>query len=116
MIRSLRPLAAIALALVLILTAQPMAVARGAPGIAGAVTLCTGTGPVTLLTDAEGQPLSPSHICPDCSLTLGTAPAGPVLTLSQVVLRIAPRLPRDTSVRLNAGPQPFSARDPPAAV
>lgn len=116
MIRALRPLAAIALALVLVLTAQSMAVARGAPGIAGTVTLCTGTGPVTLLTDAEGQPLGPSHICPDCTLTLGTAPAGPVLALSPVALRIEPLLPRDTSVRLDAGPQPFSARDPPAVV
>lgn len=116
MIRSLRPLAAIALALVLVLTAQSMAAARGAPAVAGAITLCTGAGPVTLLTDAEGQPLAPSHICPDCTLTLDAGPAGPMLALSHVAVRIAPLLPRDTSVRLDAVMQPFSARDPPAVV
>jgi len=68
------------LALLLVLTAQAMAVARGMPGVAGAVVLCTGTGPVTVLTDAEGQPVGPAHICPDCTLSLivALAQAGPV--------------------------------------
>lgn len=61
---------AVALALVLTLTAQGMALARTAPDPAGQMVLCTGTGPVTVLVDAEGQPTGAVHICPECALSL----------------------------------------------
>lgn len=61
--------------LCLVLTSQTMAMARGAQGPAGQVVLCTGTGPVTVLIDAEGQPTGPVHICPDCALGLFDAPS-----------------------------------------
>ena len=56
--------------LCLILTSQTMAVARGAQGPAGQMVLCTGNGPITVLSDANGQPTGPVHICPDCALGL----------------------------------------------
>ncbi|MDX1823017.1 MAG: hypothetical protein R3197_19165 [Paracoccaceae bacterium] len=116
MTRACRPLIAVVLALLLVLTAQAMAVARGMPGVAGAVVLCTGTGPVTVLTDAEGQPVGPAHICPDCTLSLivALAQAGPV-TAHPMGRAVAVALP--AVARLAAREiQPFSARDPPAVV
>lgn len=66
-----RTIKAVLVALLLIVTSQSMAVARGTMRDAsGAVVLCTGTGPVTVLTDADGQPIGPSHICPDCALSV----------------------------------------------
>ncbi|EDM72383.1 hypothetical protein RAZWK3B_09036 [Roseobacter sp. AzwK-3b] len=61
---------AIALAFVLTLTAQSTALARSAPDPAGQMVLCTGTGPVTVLVDAQGQPTGAVHICPECALSL----------------------------------------------
>jgi len=116
MIRTLRPLVAICLALLLVLTAQSMAAARGMPGVAGSIVLCTGSGPMIILTDAEGQPVGPAHICPDCALSLVVAvadtpplvahPMGRAETLQVPPLFVA--LPRIA--------QPFSARDPPAVL
>ncbi|WP_380995191.1 hypothetical protein [Sedimentitalea sp. HM32M-2] len=69
-----------ALVLLLLLTSQSMAVARGAPGPAGQMQLCTGTGPVMVYVDADGAPVGPPHICPDFALTLldhvAASPAG----------------------------------------
>ncbi|SEQ12101.1 hypothetical protein [Thalassovita taeanensis] len=69
----MRPFLALTLALMLALTGQAMAVARGMPPAAGGMVLCTGTGPVSVLVDADGQPVGPPHICPDCALSLFVA-------------------------------------------
>lgn len=74
------PILAALMALILALTGQTMAVARGATGPAGSMVLCTGTGPITVLVDEQGQPIGPRHICPDCSLSLFSS-LGPVQTL-----------------------------------
>ena len=115
MLRS-RSFAAIALAFLLVVTSQSMAVARGMPGAAGSVVLCTGTGPVTILTDAEGQPIGPAHICPDCALSL-------IVTLEQGAAVVAHPMGRAEALRVAAVPvvlpravRPFSARDPPAVI
>jgi hypothetical protein len=60
---------ALLLALMLALTGQSMAVARGAAAATGQMVLCTGSGPVAIYFDAEGKPTSAPHICPDASLT-----------------------------------------------
>jgi len=116
MTHAFRPFAALALALLLVFTAQSMAAARGMPGAAGAVVLCTGTGPVTILTDAEGQPVGPAHICPECTLSLIVAVAQhgvvPVAPLSPARVQ----WPAGTLLVTVTDLQPFSARDPPAAV
>ncbi len=81
MIPAFRPLCALILALVLTLTGQAMAVARGAPGPAGQMVICSGSGPLTVSVDARGQPVGPRHICPDClaGLTVGLLPAADAL-------------------------------------
>lgn len=63
------------LALLIAVTSQPMAMARGvAMDAAGPVILCTGQGPVSVVLDRQGNPIEGTgglvHICPDCALTL----------------------------------------------
>ena len=71
-----RLFAGLLLALLLGLTGQSMAVARGAPPPVGVMVLCTGAGPLRVLVDETGAPVGPMHICPDCALSLfDAAPA-----------------------------------------
>lgn len=72
----LRSFTALLLALVLALTSQSMAVARGASAATGQMVLCTGSGPMAIYLDAEGKPTSAPHICPDSALNISFA--GPV--------------------------------------
>lgn len=65
-----RSFIAVLLAFVLGLTSQSMAVARGASAATGQMVLCTGTGPVAIYLDADGQPTSAPHICPDAALNV----------------------------------------------
>ncbi|HCP80938.1 MAG TPA: hypothetical protein DIT67_04870 [Octadecabacter sp.] len=59
------------LALLIAVTSQQMAMARGmARDASGQVILCTGQGVQTVTLDAQGEPMGPVHICPDCALTL----------------------------------------------
>ncbi|PTQ75638.1 hypothetical protein [Celeribacter persicus] len=91
--RITRTIKAVLVAFLLIVTSQSMAVARGTMRDAsGAVVLCTGTGPITVLTDADGQPIGPSHICPDCALSViaGLADAFDLQPPTQQVLRFTP--------------------------
>lgn len=69
------------LSLVLLLTGQSMALARTAPGPAGSIVLCTGTGTVTVMVDETGTPMGPVHECPDCTTALHavTLPGQPAL-------------------------------------
>jgi hypothetical protein len=59
---------AICLALVLVLTGQSMAAARGANDATGQMVLCTGTGSVVVYMDESGVPTQAPHFCPDCTL------------------------------------------------
>jgi hypothetical protein len=67
------PLAGVLLALMLVLTGQSMAIARGTPGPSGELVLCTGSGPITILVDENGQPVGQAHICPDCAFAFFAA-------------------------------------------
>lgn len=70
MTRARRTYLAIFLAAVLALTGQSMAVMRGMASASGEMVICTGTGPITVQVDENGQPVGPPHICPDCALSL----------------------------------------------
>ena len=65
-----RSIIAIALAMMLALTGQSMAVARGASAATGQMVLCTGSGPLAIYFDAQGKPTSAPHICPDSALNV----------------------------------------------
>ncbi|MGB2203492.1 MAG: hypothetical protein ACPH5G_19335 [Pseudooceanicola atlanticus] len=58
------------LSLLLLATAQAAAVAHAAPGPAGQMELCTGTGPVMVYVDENGTPTGPPVYCPDFALSL----------------------------------------------
>lgn len=102
----LRSLICLMLTLMLALTSQSMAVARGASAATDQMVLCTGTGPVAVYMDADGQPTSAPHICPDSALNIivlgpvqhTPAPARPVKFAFPVALadRLVPALPRRT--------------------
>ncbi len=113
---ALRPLSAIALALLLVFTAQSMAAARGMQGVGGAVVLCTGGGPVTILTDSDGQPIGPAHICPECTLSLIVAVGQADVALTHPMGRAAALITSYPSLTLARRMLPFSARGPPAVV
>jgi len=66
----IRSFACLVFALVLGLTGQSMAFARGQAVATGEMVLCTGGGIVSVPVDAEGNPTGPAHICPDCALSL----------------------------------------------
>lgn len=61
---------ALLFAMMLALTGQSMAVARGASAATGQMVLCTGAGPLAIYVDAKGKPTSAPHICPDSSLNV----------------------------------------------
>ncbi|MGX0976645.1 hypothetical protein ACSSVY_002365 [Roseovarius sp. MBR-51] len=103
--RQHRPILALGLCLLLALTSQSLAVARGAAQPVGEIVLCTGTGPVTVTVDGEGQPVVTPHLCPDClpgfavvlearpALTEWRAPArrlSVTIVISDVVTRSLP--------------------------
>jgi len=58
------------LSLLVILTGQGVAASRGMDRAVGHMVLCTGSGPVVVYMDAEGQPTRAPHFCPDYALTL----------------------------------------------
>lgn len=61
---------ALGLALVMVLTGHAAAAMKGGNAAVGQMVLCTGSGPVTVYTDSEGQPVEAPHHCPDCILHL----------------------------------------------
>lgn len=66
----LRRYLGLSLVLILVVTSQAMAVARGAQGPSGVVELCTGSGPVMVAVDEAGTPVGVPHFCPDGALAL----------------------------------------------
>lgn len=112
--RILKPILACVLAAVIIATSGAMASARGmARDASGEMVLCVGTGSVTVLMDADGQPLGVAHFCPDCALaSLAVVAADETAVLPVVLVSkmyIAPHRPMHPARVAIAA----SARDPP---
>lgn len=91
-----------------------MAQLRVAPGPAGMIEICTGSGPVRVVTGKDGAPLGPVHICPDCVLA--------ALSVDLPQASLPPHCPRVSRLPVQritahaaslAGVRP-SARSPPA--
>ncbi|MFC6686432.1 hypothetical protein [Jhaorihella thermophila] len=107
---------ALALALLLVVTGQALAMARGNAGAAGQIVLCTGTGPVIVFVDEDGQPIQPPHYCPDFALHLIGDAMLPPETAVPAQLRPAPMPPEPARF---AVPRPLpapNARGPPRPV
>lgn len=86
-----RPLAGLLLALCLALTSVSLAVARVQPPMQQWVELCDGETGATVAVDADGRPVMPLHLCPDCIAAFAAQqlPAGPLLP-ARPVTRAAP--------------------------
>lgn len=84
------------LALLIGLTGQQMALARGQGSAVGQMVLCIGGQAVSVAIDDEGKPAGPAHICPDCALNFmaallpqSTALQAPLAPDSQRVVLVA---------------------------
>lgn len=99
----------------LVLTGHSMAQARTMASPTGEIVLCTGTGPITVLVDENGQPTGRAHVCPDCALSLFADIHAPVQVPGQIEThgeRVAfayiLEAPRLRTLRATArGPPPF---------
>ncbi|MGR3623871.1 hypothetical protein [Pseudophaeobacter sp.] len=70
MARLLRIYLVLALALVVTLTGHAATSMKGARDATGQMVICSGSGPVIVFVDNEGQPTRPPHFCPDCVMNL----------------------------------------------
>jgi len=108
------------LALLIAMTSQQMAVARGmTTNAAGQVIVCTGQGVVTLTVDANGvptdDPLGLTHFCPDCALTLLAFADAPMATQIAVThTQTLGQAPHNIAL-MPVVPNPAKARDPPVS-
>lgn len=83
----IRTLTFLLLALILAVTSQSMAVARGASAATGQMVLCTGAGPVAVYVDAQGQPTDTPQMCPDAALNVLVEGALPAFEAPQKLVR-----------------------------
>jgi hypothetical protein len=112
----LRAITTLALCFILAGTSVTLAVARGAPGPADVMVICTGDGVARVAVDADGRPVAPPHPCPDCLLAFhATAPRDP-LPAPQAACTTA-RAPFADAAHAAAPPRPaMLARAPPLPV
>ncbi|MBO9444417.1 hypothetical protein J7416_01150 [Ruegeria sp. R14_0] len=106
----------IVVSLLVVLTGQSIAASRGMDRAVGHMVLCTGSGPVVVYVDADGQPTQAPHLCPDYALTLLGAVA-----ITELSVPDAPDVDRPEPLRaggsLIALPLPAQpARAPPVSV
>jgi len=114
--RTLRTHLALSLSLLLVLTSQTMATARGSPTPVGQAILCTGSGPVAILVDAEGQPTGQTHICPDCAFSILDSVIPPSIAPIRLSQSAISRTIEIESETLPSAPAAFAARAPPEMV
>ncbi|APX13616.1 hypothetical protein [Tateyamaria omphalii] len=111
-----RALYAIFLSLVLVVTSQSAAMARGSATAVDQIVICSGSTVVTVFVDSDGQPTTAPHLCPDCALHLLAAvipPAAVATPLFRGTTYVA--RPAGAAHDGNAVPSP-SARAPPVSV
>jgi len=75
--RKMRSYLAIALSLVMVLTAHSASAMMGMRDATGQMVICTGEETMTVYIDADGQPTTPPHDCPDCVMLVLDAGAPP---------------------------------------
>lgn len=114
--RLIRSFTALFMALTLVFTAQTMASARSMTSATGEMILCTGTGPVAIQFDADGNPTGPPHICPDCAMSFlsGTLPEC-VAQIVRLYQTTAPMRPDAVAVPPSHNRIPM-ARGPPVSI
>ncbi len=113
----LRRLLAPALVAILVLTGQQLAMARGQAMAAGEAVLCIGGVAVSVPVDAQGNPVGPAPICPDCSAHLFVASQGAVWQGRPVPMPTRQGFAATTlATVITFVAVPATARDPPSFV
>jgi hypothetical protein len=101
------------LVLVVVVTSQQLALARGQATAAGEMVLCVGGGMMTVAVDASGKPVGPAHVCPDGVLSFAGTALPPVIlpqTGTVTVADLPPGAAQNGTVARVASP---IARGPP---
>lgn len=114
MIGVFRNLLPFALSLLVVLTGQGVAESRGVDQAVGQMVLCTGTGPVVVYMDEDGQPTRAPHYCPDYALNLLGAVHQAQTDVPPAPPRVLPELPRRVDNQIAAPLPKRPARAPPA--
>jgi len=113
--RRLIPALHVSLVLVVFLTSQAFALARGQAAPVDTVVICQGHLAVTIYLDADGNPVEVPHLCPDAAILASDGPAvaafGVAPDKGQVVY--APATLQGWSPKLR--PE-YASRAPPASV
>ncbi len=112
----LRHITSLGLALLIAFTSVQFAAARGQSPAVGTMEICTGTGPVHILVDENGEPTGGVMICPDYAMAFFADHLGVVPDLQQVVLWQDIWLPRLAVGVHSAAPRVAQARGPPGLV
>ncbi len=112
----IRSLVCSVLLLSMVLTSASMAIARGSQDVAsGTMVLCTGTGPISVQIDADGQPIGPVHFCPDCALAFFATTADPMACAFVPLARdLRVQIPLSLLLVRQPGQTRANARAPPA--
>lgn len=109
-----RHLLALLVILTMVATTGSMAVMRDRDAGVQAMVICNGAGLQTILLDANGEPVDPAPICPDCTMVmLAEGPPAPLLVLRGAEQKLAQVLVQASQsyVRLDKGA--LKARAPP---
>ena len=112
----LNRLAGFLIVLLLVLTGQSLALVRGQAAPMGQAVICTGTGPVIVYLDENGQPTGPPRYCPDFAMH-GFDMVAAIVSVSPDIRRLA-RVPETFVGAIlagQAGPAAV-ARGPPRLV
>lgn len=113
--RDLNPLLTFALCLTLVATSVVQAMARGQMAGGQMVQLCAGGEAVTVLVDAAGNTLSPSHPCPDCLAVNAALPLA-AKGVGRPTLRWIRLAPPGTARRVAGLQRCACARGPPVLI
>lgn len=90
-VADMRIIASLLVMLSLALSGQAMALAKGQPAAVGTMVLCLGGVTVAVPMDANGQPVSAPHLCPDCVLSVLPVPSvAAVDAPSDAFVRVGP--------------------------
>lgn len=103
--RLLKPILTFVLCLTLLATSVTQALARVQMPTGQMVQLCAGGQAVTVMLDAQGNPVEPVHACPDCLAVAADLPPA----------SLALGLPNGHWVRVELAPLPPVVASPPLA-
>lgn len=102
------------MALVIGLTSVQLAAARGQAPAVGMMEICTGTGPIHILVDENGQPTGNVMICPDYALAFFADPAPNPTSAQRTDIWQTLRFDRTAAVSADHRSPESQARGPPS--